>query len=493
MDYLNPKKQFRQSVLLITGYVLIGVAIALATIILLFEAYGYGFAKNGTVIQNGLLFFSSQPHPAQIYINGKLKAKTNTSLVLPAGVYRVKLTRSGYRSWQRSIQLDGGSVEHFDYPLLFPKTLVSKKIATYASAPGLVTQSPNQRWLLVEEPNLSDSFSMYDLTNPTQAPTTVTLPASVVSKPTTSESWKLIAWADDNQHVLLQHVYDGKTEDILLDRTDPSQSVNLTQTLAADTYTQISLYNKKYNQYFLYNAADDSLSTASLSNSAAVPLLSHVLAYQTYGTNTVLYTTAYGASANEVLVKEQVGSQSYTLRSLSANTTYVLDLTNYSGTPYVAVGAASEDEIFIYDDPVGQLSNTPNHAPVPVQVMRIMNPNYLSFSTNAQFIMAENGQQFSVYDIENARGYAYTTEQSLDAPQTNAVWMDGDRLTYVSGGKVVVFDYDHTNVQTLMADNPNYTPSFAPDYSKVFTLAPTTSSATTTDLMQTSLFTPADQ
>jgi hypothetical protein len=494
MDFLDPKKRFRQTVLLVTGYVLIGVAITIATVILLYQAYGFGLGKNGTIIQSGLLFFSSQPSPAKIYINGKLNtSQTNTRLELPAGIYNVKLTRSGYNPWQRTIEVDGGSVEHFDYPLLFPAKLTTKKIdTTYASAPELVTQSPSQQWLLIQKVDEADSFDMYDLNAPTKAPTILSLPSTVVTKATVSESWQVISWADDNTHVLLQHNYDGKIEYILLDRTDPSQSVNLSQTLANDAYTQISLDNLKYDQYYLYDATTQTLSKASLTAPTVVPVVaSHVLAYQTYGTNTVLYVTADGAPTGKVEAKEQVGNKTYDINALDANTNYLLNLTDYSGTQYVAVGAGSENKVFIYQDPVAQLQATPDHVPVPEQVMQIPDPNYLSFSTNAQFIMAENGVNFAVYDVENTNGYAYVAKQPLDSPQTHAVWMDGDRLAYVSGGKLLVFDYDHTNLQTLMKTSPSYAPSFDPSYNYVYGL--TNGTGTTYDLDQTSLYTATDQ
>jgi hypothetical protein len=493
MDFLDPTKRFEQTVLLITGYVLIGIGIIIATVILLYQAYGFGLGKNGTVIQNGLLFFSSQPNPASIYIDGKLnKAKTNARIVLPAASYQVKLTRPGYRTWQRTVVLQGGKVEHFDYPLLFPTKLITKKLFAYPSAPGLVTQSPNQRWLLVEDSATSSTFDMYDLTNPTKAAVPITVPSSVVTHASTVESYSVVGWSDDDQHVLLEHSYDGSAEYILFDRTDPSQSLNLSQQLSGDSFTQISFDNKKYDQYFLYNAANQTLDSASLGNHPEVPVATHVVAYQTYGTNTVLYVTSDGAVAGKVVVKELVGDQNYVIRSLPDNTSYVLDLTDYSGVPYVAVGAASENKVYVYDDPIGQLGSLPS--PIPDQVLDVPLPNYLSFSPNAQFIVAENGQNFGVYDIENAHGYSYTTTQTLDAPQTHASWMDGDRLTYISAGKVIVFDYDHANVQSLVAANPNYLPFFDPNYKYLFTLAASPTSANTeTDLAETSLYIPADQ
>src|SRR5579884_1492216 len=170
MDYLDPHKQARQRILLLTGYVLVAIAIFLATRILLLQAYGFGLGKNGTIIQNGLTFFSSQPNPAQIYLNGKLNSKTtNTQLLVPAGIYKVDLMRKGYDSWERTIELDGGSVVHFDYPFLFPSKLDTNKLQTYSAAPSLVTQSPDRRWLLVGKPDSLISFDVYDLKNQNSA------------------------------------------------------------------------------------------------------------------------------------------------------------------------------------------------------------------------------------------------------------------------------------------------------------------------------------
>src|ERR1017187_4236346 len=214
MDYLNVQKTRRHHLVLMVGYVLIATAIVTGTLILVQLAYGFGLTKNGTVIQNGSVYFSSQPNPADIYISGKLNGhKTNTRLYLPGNVYQVKLSRNGYRDWQRTISLYGGSVEHFDYPLLFPTNLISKKIdQPYPSAPSLVTQSPDRRWLVVQEPGASLTFDVYDLANPAKAPVDTALPAGIASKATSTESWQVGEWADDNQHVLLQHDFDGKTE-----------------------------------------------------------------------------------------------------------------------------------------------------------------------------------------------------------------------------------------------------------------------------------------
>jgi hypothetical protein len=492
MDYLDPRKQLRHRIIILVGYVLIAIAIAIGTIILLQIAYGFGIGKNGAVIQNELTFFSSQPHPASIYANGQLESKTtNTRLTLPAGIYHIKLTRDGYRDWQRTIELDGGGVEHFDYPLLFPKTLTTKKLQTLTAAPGLATQSPDRRWFIVERPGSMTDFDLYDLKNPAKAPVAISLPAGLLTKAAASESWQLGEWADDSKHVLLQHSYDGKIEFILLDRANPDQSLNLDKDLSANP-AGLTLKNKKYDQYYLYDAAAASLQAASLKIPSPVPVLQHVLAYKSYGNDTLLYATSSGAPAGKVLVKLRIGDQTSAIRPLPAGAVYLLDLTKYSGVMYVAVGDNVDNKVYVFKDPAGQLAAQPDHVVVPAQVLHVPQPNYVSFSDNAQFIVASNGNHFGVYDIENETGYNYSVPAPLDPPQVHATWMDGDRLVMVSSGKLLVFDYDGTNQQSLMAAGSSYVPAFAPDYKTVYALAPAATPGQL-ELTQTFLLTAADR
>lgn len=492
MDYLDPKKQFRHEVMLWVGYGLIGVAIVIGTVILLYQAYGFGLGKNGKVIQNGLFFFSSHPHPADIYINSSLKSvKTNTRLSLPEGIYNVMLKRAGYRDWHRTIPLDGGSVEHVDYPFLIPQTLTPKKVAAYASAPNLFTQSPDRRWVFVGQPGAFTTFDVFDLKNPTKSPVSITLPANLLSKANGPESWQLGEWADDNQHVLLQHIFDGKTEYILVNRTDPNQSVNLNNTLSVSP-SKLTLINKKYDQYYLYDAPSASLKIASLKQPGSQPYLDHVLSYQSYSDDTMLYVTDSGAPSGKVLLKIRTGDKTWTIRNFPAGSSYLVDLTEYSGTLYVAASASSENRVYIYKDPIGQLQDNSGAAPPPTQVLRVVAPNYLSFSDSAQFIMAENGPEFGVYDIENKEVFHYTSPYTLDAPQAHAAWMDGNRLTYVSGGKLAIFDYDNNNRQLLVNADSRYEPAFTSNYNFLYTLSPGGTGGQVS-LERTPLLAPADQ
>ncbi len=475
MDFLDPIKKHAHKVRLLIGYVLMAVLVILSTVILLYQAYGYGFDKYGQIIQNGLVFVSSAPTGADIYLNDSSShGKTNTRLVLPAGQYTLKLQRDGYRPWLRSLGVEGGSVERFDYPLLFPTKLTTASVHAYAAQPGLITQSPDRRWLIVAQSDSAADFDLYDLSNRTQPPTTLTLPTNVITFGPGAQGWQFVSWANDNRRVLLQHVYAGGSEYILLDRQTPSDSVNLTKTLALNSNIQLALSNKRYDHYFVYDPVNMTLGNLTLSDPTIAPLLSHVLAFKTYNDNIVLYATDAGTSSGQATVALLQDTKSYKLRTVAAGGAYELNLASYNGSLYVAAGAAVEDKIYVYQDPLKVLQSSSGQPLVPAAILKVTEPNTLNFSSGGRFIAAENGQSFVVYDALNDKTYSYQLSIPVDAGQY-AAWMDNDRLVLTSDGKIVVFDYDDANQTTLSSAEPGALPYFDAKYQYFYNLAPATS------------------
>ena len=274
--------------------------------------------------------------------------------------------------------------------------------------------------------------------------------------------------------------------------------MNLTRQLNLAQAETLSLYNNRIAQVYVYNPDDQSLQRLNATDGTLVSKLQHVLAFKTYADKEILYVTDQPPGGKitpgQVSAVLQDGQQSYVLRTLPAGApSYELNLAQYAGDWYVAVAASNESSVYVYKNPQSQPATSPDTYPNPWRRLDIANPTYLSFSSNTQFLVAESGQSFTVYDFENIIQYRYTAVQPLDQPQTHATWMDGDRLMYVSGGKLVVFDYDYRNVQTLMPALPAYTPVFDPGYTHVYALAPSTKNVAGIALMSTWLRAPADQ
>ena len=498
MDFIDPAKQRKHKIRLFVGYGLISCAIILATTVLLFAAYGYGVNSKGQIIQSGLVFVSSAPAPASISLNGQLNSSsTNARLQIPAGQYTLKLTRNGYRPWIRSLGVEGGSVEHFDYPILFPTKIVTTTLKQYAAQPGLTTQSPNGQWLLTQDASNSDTFDEYNLSNPKQLtttlPLTLTVPNNLFSSTQPTVSWDMVSWFGDNSHAIFKRNYSGGSEYILFDRQTPTDSVNLTSALSLDTTTTLSFYNNKYNQYYLYDSDNDSLSQATLSTPQPVILLKNVLTFDAYANNAIIYVTGTGAPAGKVFVNVLQGTQVFHVGEMQARMSqYLVAMSQYSGNWYVAFTSAGEGKVYLYENPVADLQNQPKEPLVPLAILTINQPSFLSFSGNSQILAAQNGGVFATYDILNQNVYSYHVGLDIASSQ-QATWMDNYHFTVVSNSQLLVFDYDGSNLQTLQPAIAGLTTFFDPTHKWAYVLGSDTANPSLTDLTSTALRIPADQ
>ena len=471
MDFLDPKKRKAYNIRLLIGFVLVGIVLVLGTTILALITAGYNINRHtGQVIQNGLVFVNAQPQSASIYINGVQYGTTNARIELASGNYDVDLKRSGYQDWNLSFNLMGGSVEQLTYPFLFPTSPIKTSVLQLSAAPQVASESPNQHWLVVNVPNQNDQFSLIDVTNPKTPITTLTLPAGVLNIGPGTNTLQAVEWSTDNQHLLLKHSWDGGFEYIILDINNASNSLNINAIFPNVTFDNATLFNKTYSSVYLYDSANGTINLGDEVSKTVTPVLSNVLQYDPYKSSEILYVSKDPTNASLVDVKLYNNGQSYLIRTLPVSTTYILNMASYSGTDYVIVGCSSLHDVYVYQDPLSELSGTQNQLPVPYTLL-ITNgyPQAASFSNTAQFIAAQSGGEFAVYDFNEQLHYRYNTGLSLSANEL-ANWMDGDRLTLVSNSKLTIFDFDGTNTVHLTGANVNYKQAFSSAYDAVYTV-----------------------
>jgi hypothetical protein len=234
----------------------------------------------------------------------------------------------------------------------------------------------------------------------------------------------------------------------------------------------------------LYDQNARHLLTATLKKSTPQSLLTDVEAYATTG-DLLLYATPDGAPSGKVQVKLREGDKTYNIRQLTVNTPYLLELASYGSVWYAAVGAQNENKVYVYKDPVAQLQKD-KQVLVPAHILKVDKPTYVSFAKGGRFAMIQNATRVAVYDEETDKGYAWSFKLPVDAPQTHVEWMDGYRMTYVSGGKAAIMDFDGINAHILSAANAAYVPFFNPNYNYLYTLSPQNA------LTMTPLMTPDD-
>ncbi len=403
MDFLDPKKKRATKIKLYLGYSLVAIAIGIASLVLWFVSSGYSLDGSGKVVQNGLVFLSSAPDGAEINLEGvyngnKQQGQTNTRMVVKEGRYKVTLSKTGYREWQRTFTLEGGGIERMVYPLLFPDKLQTSELKTYAQQPNLVTQSPDRQWIVVQQPDNFLGFDVYNANDPTKAPTSFTIPSTLMTAAKGTQSLELAEWSTDNNNILFKHLFDGKQEFVVINRDKPAESFNV-NTVTGQQPFKVMLKDKKVDQLYLQMADGGLLQSVVVKTKALSPLVGHTFAFKPYGDDMLLYVTPHATKQNMMSVRILTGGKDYELRELPANTKYLVDIAKFDNSFYIVAGAASDNQVYVYEDPLSIIAAN-SRRPVVARTLRIKDPQQVSFSANARFLAAQSGQGFTVYDAE---------------------------------------------------------------------------------------------
>lgn len=474
MDFLDPKKKQQQKIKLAIGHTLMVILVAIGTFILVLLAYGFDLNRNsGEVIQNGLVYVDSAPDSANIKVNGlDHNAKTNTRISLPEGKYTIEITKDSYRPWQRTFNLDGGVVERFTYPALYLNDLKPQEIQAFDSPVNFATQSPDRRWIVLGQKNILTQLTVRDLnTRQNEIPTSqvISLPTNLFTPAAGDHTIKLVEWSTDNQNVLVSHAWTGGSEFVVVNIDDPTKSFNVNQAINQNP-TEIALFDKKVEQLYLYDAPTKLLQRFNLESKQSVEIAKNVISFKPHGDDKVLLAQISAADPQkvEVILKEK--DKSHKIREISLSDKVPLEIAKVGDAWYLLIGVQSEQKTYIYKNPVDFIKGNTDPEKVALLAMGSKGPiDQVSFSQNVRFVMSQSGQQFNVYDIETKRRYSYEMKEPFD-PGAKTVWMDGHRLTTYSGGKILVFDYDGINTQTLIAGDASLLAMYDRDYTEIYNI-----------------------
>jgi len=502
MDFLDPAKRKQHTVRLFLGYGLMAFLVIFSTIMIVYYASGFGITRGGEIVQNGLVFVSSQPANAELYIDGQRRDNTNTKLTLPAGTYSFRIQKAGYETWEKRVEIEGGAVDHVVYPMLIPSRLETAQLTNFDQAPALLTQSPDRRWIVMQEAGQDGTLAVYDTDRNVEEIISQREPVALTSTMLTASeapaAWKLVEWSTNNRHILLDRTFTAggahQHEYILLDIQRPEGSYNVTRELALKPTNQLTLRDKQPTDYYIHDTAEHTLVHQSLESTESTPVATGVLAYKSHGNDDLVYVTEQDVPEGSVNVRVRIGGKSHTVRTIDRTDSYALDMARFENKWYVTFGSAQDGRLYIYENPVEQIIASSESKASPLFAIRLEGVTDLKFSATAQFVGAQNGERFHVFDIKHNRGYSYETPFAFDAEAPRyAEWMDGHRFAMASGGSAQIFEYDGTNRRKLMPIVPGGDVLFDHDYQNVFAFAPREDGQPGVALTITSLLIEADR
>jgi hypothetical protein len=477
MEFLTKEEKRKHATRLFLGYGLVAILIGLATTLLVYMAQGYNYDSNNGVVRGGLIFVESQPVSANIYIDEQIKDRTSARISLGEGQHNLALRQDKYRDWSKTFNLEGGTVLYFIYPKLIPTDITVGVTKVFDGVPVWASQSPNQRWLVLQQNATSPVLTIIDLDNPTNEPALSTLPAGqLVGRGSQLGALTPIEWADDNQHLLLRQNLDGGGSSyVIFDRDNSDNSVNITARHNLPITGQITLKNQKYDKYYFYEPTSQNLSLLDLQTGLVpTPLLQGVVAFKAFADDLLLYVTytnALSAQADVYVLSSQ--QDTYKLKSITRDIQqrYLLDLAQFDHSWYYITASVQDNMVLLYRNPLKR-ATAGNIEPInPQMSLELINPQSVSFSKNYRFVSMQSDKNFVIFDAEQNKVFKFSSSLNI-SPGQQAQWMDGYRLMAVTDGMVNIFDFDGTNIQPLVASQPGFTGYFDKDYRYIYTFMP---------------------
>lgn len=453
-------------------YALLGVAIAIATVVVVYNVNGYSIdQKTGEVIQNGLIYLDTKPESAEVYLNGeKQKGRTDARLVVPEGPYSIELRRDGYLPWTRELVLAGGSLRRLTYARLIPEKIDIESVVNLPSAPGMLTQSVDKRWLVASFPASPLLMQVFDTERPQAPLVSLQLPVDFL-RTKEAGTWEVIDWADDHKTFLASYRTASSVEFALINREDGTKAVNLSTLFASTPFDSAYLRGRKNDQVYLSNTADGSVLSANVLTGAVETALSDVVTYKPYGDNAFVYITAKDAKAGKVRAILRDGEQEYTLRELDIAERYLLDISKLGNAFVVGVSSPAENRAVIFNDPINALKqNDVSKIPVATTVLRVTNPQQLRISADSSVIMAVGTDVIATHEFDADRSYSFALSAPLKL-ETQMHWIDGQHVIYTTDkDSFQMFDFDGSNSHELATNIGTTLGFFDKDTEELYTV-----------------------
>lgn len=451
------KKQLLIRRIISYSVMVLAVVVIVAGTILFILGYRLDGDK-GRLEQGALVQFDSQPNGADVAIDGKsINANTPSKQTVVAGKHEFVVNKNGYEIWSKTLNVKAGTLEWLDYLLLVPKNLQTESVATYTTVYG-EKASPDYKWLLVQEKADTPNFQLVDLRSQQVKSSPLSLPANVYTDATTAgvtHTFTMESWDKDGRYVIVKHMYNDKSEYIVIDTQDVTKSINVS------TLLSISLSELKFSGTSgstLYGLTDGVVRKLDLSNATiSRGLVTNVKDFNLFDNTIITYTgTDPSNAAHQVagIYREGDDLPHVLLTVNDLTTPLTIAATQYHSDDYIAISEGLKVTVLKGKYPASTdttNSSLKNYADFKVSA----NIDTTQFSEDGDHLVVQSGLNFVSYEIEYMRETDATIATTETTPHT-LQWLDDAYLWAVYDGHLSIREFDGTNVHVIMTMEPGF-------------------------------------
>lgn len=422
-------------------YGVMAVSTAVLTAGAIFYAMGYRFNQNLTVEQGGLVQLRSLPEGAQVFVDGKDKGvQTPGRAYVEARSHTIEMRLSGYRTWQRTVDVAPGQLLWLDYTRFWPNDIKTTSLKTFPAI-NYNLQSPDRRWIMLQEQANNPTFTLADVSNEKQPVfTPFTIPDAMLTKKDGHiGNLTLLEWDLGSRYLLVRHDNGDVHELLRLDRNKAADAVNISQVMRLNIG---EAHFAGSNSNVLYAQTGDVLrrldiSGASVSGALAIGLKKFVV----YGDDRLAYVAERELEPGAIkqVVGIYQGGKETLVRTYPANISVQIALTEYFRHQYLAVNQG-DTIVEVIRDP---LEVTKDSSASTVKFALDQPVSWLKFSASGRMVVAGNGSSWATHDLEVDK--TYQSKFNDVVVTTPLQWLDDFYLYTTAGGKLRIVEFDGQN------------------------------------------------
>ena len=440
MDY--EKRAYYRNIRVIVSEIIMVLVVIVTVVILAFVVSGYWLNSDFKLERQGMLQISSIPTGADVAVDGESawNQRTNTSKVLSSGKHDISVTKEGYDSWSRSINIREGLLYRIHYPRLFLQNREKNPVLDVSNA-TYATVSPNREHMLLA--NNTTEWELVNLTHDSLEKKPIDIAghfsgtslASGASKGLFIGSIVSASWSTNNEKVLIESSYNGTSEWVVLDIKNPTTSLNLTR-LFNMNFSRISIMDD--SAAHLIALANGNLHTIDLgARQISAILAQNVVDYDHYNSE-IIFSAKKEEKYYIGIIKNQDEPQKEIFKYDTPASVAIL---RFYDDIYVSIAVDGKNVVYKKDDFSEYFSGE-------ISII----PETYNVGHAGEFVIASSGQNIVTVDMEAME----VVEWSIDSAHYG--WLDPDMLYAVNDGELVVRDYDGLNRRSLAKNVSSHFP-----------------------------------
>ena len=365
--------------------------------------------------------------------------------MLSAGEHNVTLTKDGYDSWSRNVNISEGLLYRLHYPRLFLQDTTTEEILNVDNATYKSFSPDGSRLLLIEGITAWQLIELNDqVIKTTTIDVTSLFPGNLeqTSGQIDTAIITSLDWDQDGSHVLVSVQVDDTAEWILIDIRDTDKSINLTKAFKGEL-SQVQILDHSANN--LLALIDKSLYKIDVSGrSLSLTTASDVFYYDHYDANDVIFSTVSTESGD---------TSDYYIATLRLSDNKIEKLIDTDVPAQAIISKFYDDKYFVVLQG-GTLSLYDYEKRDSKQDYELaFIPDTLKVGHNGEFVIAYSDNNIATLDMET---------KSITEWQTSSDdfdWIDSDMVYDIDQGDLVVYDYDGLNRRIIARDATAGTPA----------------------------------